>query len=50
MAPGGEDDAYLSAINFDETRNYVRKVMNSYERYGQIYEGGGPVGGVEAQP
>jgi soluble lytic murein transglycosylase-like protein len=29
-------------VNFDETKDYVRKVMNSYERYGEIYgEGAG---------
>lgn len=31
-APG--DDFFLSAINFDETKHYVRKVMNSYGWYG----------------
>ena len=30
-APG--DDYFLTAVNFDETKGYVRKVMNSYERY-----------------
>jgi soluble lytic murein transglycosylase-like protein len=24
-------------VNFDETKDYVRKVMNSYERYGEVY-------------
>jgi len=30
-APG--DDFFVTAINFDETKGYVRKVMTSYERY-----------------
>jgi soluble lytic murein transglycosylase len=50
MAAGPGDDFYLSAINFDETKNYVRKVMNSYERYGEIYEAQPPAGGLRAQP
>src|SRR5262249_2486943 len=35
LAPAPGDDTYLSAINFDETKDYVRKVLNSYERYGE---------------
>jgi len=50
MAPGPGDDQYLTAINFDETRNYVRKVLNSYERYREIYESGPPSGGVRPEP
>lgn len=50
MAAGAGDDFYLSAINFDETKNYVRKVMNSYERYGEIYEERPPTGGIRAEP
>ncbi|HEV7241424.1 MAG TPA: lytic transglycosylase domain-containing protein [Thermoanaerobaculia bacterium] len=34
-APG--DDYFLTAVNFDETKGYVNKVMNSYERYRAIY-------------
>jgi soluble lytic murein transglycosylase-like protein len=30
-APG--DDYFVTAVNFDETKGYVRKVMGSYERY-----------------
>jgi soluble lytic murein transglycosylase-like protein len=30
-APG--DDYFVSAINFDETKAYVKKVMRSYDRY-----------------
>ena len=36
LAPGAGHDYFLSAVNFDETKDYVRKVMNSYERYGEI--------------
>jgi soluble lytic murein transglycosylase len=50
MAPGPGDDQYLTAINFDETKNYVRKVLNSYERYREIYESGPPSGGVRPEP
>ena len=47
-APG--DDYFLTAVNFDETKHYVRKVMNSYERYGAIYGETGPKGGLRVQP
>jgi Transglycosylase SLT domain len=47
-APG--DDAFLAAINFDETKHYVRKVMNSYARYGEIYGKGAPAGGLRVEP
>jgi soluble lytic murein transglycosylase len=50
MAAAEGDDFYLSAVNFDETKNYVRKVMNSYERYGEIYENNAPAGGLRAEP
>jgi soluble lytic murein transglycosylase len=50
LAPGPGDDYFLSSINFDETKQYVRKVMNSYERYGEIYGGAGAVGGVRVEP
>ena len=40
----------LTAVNFDETKDYVRKVLNSYERYGEIYESGPPSGGVRPEP
>ncbi|HJQ37610.1 MAG TPA: lytic transglycosylase domain-containing protein [Thermoanaerobaculia bacterium] len=33
LQPAAGDDYFLSAINFDETKHYVRKVMHSYERY-----------------
>jgi hypothetical protein len=50
MAPAAGDDMFLSSINFDETKDYVRKVLNSYERYGEIYENQPPAGGVRPDP
>ena len=37
MLPGPGDDYFLSSINFDETKQYVRKVMNSYRAYEDVY-------------
>jgi len=45
LAPDPGDDFFLSSVNFDETKDYVRKVMNSYERYGEIYGDAGTGGG-----
>jgi soluble lytic murein transglycosylase-like protein len=50
MQAGDGDDYFLTAINFDETKHYVRKVMNSYQRYGEIYGKTGPAGGLRAEP
>jgi soluble lytic murein transglycosylase-like protein len=50
MAPAAGEDQFLTAVNFDETKNYVRKVLNSYERYREIYESGEPTGGVRPEP
>jgi soluble lytic murein transglycosylase-like protein len=50
LAPAEGEDFYLSAINFEETKHYVRKVMNSYQRYGEIYGGTGAAGGIRAEP
>jgi soluble lytic murein transglycosylase len=50
MAPAPGDDYFLTAINFDETKQYVRKVMNSYKRYREIYGDGGPSGGLRPEP
>ena len=50
IAPAPGADYFLSSINFDETKHYVRKVMNSYKRYGEIYGQSGPVGGLRAEP
>jgi soluble lytic murein transglycosylase-like protein len=47
-APG--NDYFLTAVNFDETKHYIRKVMNSWERYGEIYGDEGPVGGLQIEP
>lgn len=44
------DDYFLTSINFDETKHYVRKVLNSYQRYGETYDKSGPVGGMRAEP
>ena len=37
MSPASGDDAFVTSINFDETKDYVRKVMGSYEQYRAIY-------------
>jgi soluble lytic murein transglycosylase-like protein len=37
LAPAPGDDYFLAAVNFDETKDYVRKVMNSYRRYEDVY-------------
>ena len=50
LAPAPGDDCFFSSINFDETKHYVRKVMNSYERYGEVYGSAGAVGGVRVEP
>lgn len=50
MSPGPGDDFFLTAVNFDETKHYVRKVMNSYKRYGEIYGDAGPAGGLRIEP
>ncbi|HUP48479.1 MAG TPA: lytic transglycosylase domain-containing protein [Thermoanaerobaculia bacterium] len=50
LAAGADEDYFLSAVNFDETKHYVRKVMNSYKRYGEIYEQAPPAGGVTIEP
>lgn len=50
LSPSNEDDAFLSSVNFEETKNYIRKVLNSYERYGEIYGTAPPTGGLRAEP
>lgn len=50
LAPAQGDDWFLSSINFEETKDYVRKVMNSYRRYREIYGNAGPQGGLRAEP
>ncbi|HEX8618844.1 MAG TPA: lytic transglycosylase domain-containing protein [Thermoanaerobaculia bacterium] len=48
--PAAGDDYFLTSVNFDETKHYVRKVMNSYERYSAIYGDSRPTGGLRAEP
>ena len=50
LQPGEGDDYFLTAVNFDETKHYVRKVMNSYARYQEIYGPHTPAGGLRAEP
>ena len=50
LSPAPGDDFFLSSINFDETKQYVRKVMNSYKRYLEIYRNAGPQGGIRMEP
>jgi soluble lytic murein transglycosylase len=50
MQPAEGDDYFLTAVNFDETKDYIRKVMNSYERYTEIYGSAGPKGGLRVEP
>jgi hypothetical protein len=50
MQPAEGDDYFLTAVNFDETKHYIRKVMNSYERYTEIYGSAGPKGGLRVEP
>jgi soluble lytic murein transglycosylase-like protein len=50
LAPAAGDDWFLSSINFEETKGYVRKVMNSYRRYQEIYGEGPPAGGLRLEP
>ena len=50
LSPAPGDDFFLSSINFDETKQYVRKVMNSYRRYAEIYGNAGPQGGIRVEP
>jgi len=50
LSPAQGDDFFLSSISFDETKQYVRKVMNSYKRYLEIYGNAGPQGGIRMEP
>jgi soluble lytic murein transglycosylase len=40
LAPAPGADYFLSTVGFAETKGYVRKVLDSYARYGEIYDGG----------
>ena len=37
LQPAEGDDYFMTAVNFDETKHYVRKVLNSYEMYRAVY-------------
>jgi soluble lytic murein transglycosylase len=50
LAPAPGNDYFLSTVSFAETKHYLRKVLNSYERYGEIYQGEPPTGGTRAEP
>jgi soluble lytic murein transglycosylase-like protein len=50
LAPAEGADYFLSTVSFAETKHYVRKVLNSYERYGEIYQGEAAAGGTRAEP
>jgi soluble lytic murein transglycosylase len=36
---GDDEDLFVEDLEFDETRNYVRLVLENYARYRQLYEG-----------
>jgi soluble lytic murein transglycosylase len=36
---GGDEDLFVEDLEFDETRRYVRLVMENHARYRQLYEG-----------
>jgi soluble lytic murein transglycosylase len=36
---GGDEDLFVEELEFDETQQYVRRVMENYARYRQVYEG-----------
>lgn len=36
---GADEDLFVEDLEFDETREYVRRVMENYARYRQLYEG-----------
>ena len=38
-AAGDDEDLFVEDLEFDETRLYVRRVMENYARYRQLYEG-----------
>ncbi|HJW95854.1 MAG TPA: lytic transglycosylase domain-containing protein [Thermoanaerobaculia bacterium] len=37
LAPAPADEYFVASINFDETRDYVKKVMHSYREYETLY-------------
>jgi soluble lytic murein transglycosylase len=50
LQPGEGDDYFMTAVNFDETKHYVRKVLNSYEMYSQLYPSSRSDGGSTVTP
>ena len=52
LAPAPGEDFFVSTVGFAETRGYVRKVLDSYDRYGELYGARRtPAGsGVHARP
>ncbi len=38
---GDDEDLFVEDLEFDETQQYVRRVMENYARYRQLYEGAG---------
>ena len=48
LAAGPGGDYFLTAVSFDETKDYVRKVMNSYESYAEL--SAAPPAGAAAAP
>ncbi|MBI5283480.1 MAG: transglycosylase SLT domain-containing protein [Chloroflexi bacterium] len=36
---GADEDLFVEDLEFDETQQYVRRVMENYARYRQLYEG-----------
>jgi soluble lytic murein transglycosylase len=38
---GDDEDLFVEDLEFDETQQYVRRVMENYARYRQLYEGVG---------
>lgn len=38
-AAGDDDDLFVEELEFDETKSYVKLVMQNYARYRQLYEG-----------
>jgi soluble lytic murein transglycosylase len=50
LAPSPSDDAFVASINFDETRDYVKKVMHSYRQYHELYGSAGVPPAVSGRP